>query len=194
VNAARAMRRPAVFIDKDGTLIDDVPYNVDATRMHLAAGVDQGLRRLAGSDYLLFVVSNQSGVELGLFPEAQLRPVHDWLDRAVAARGAELAGFSYCPHAPGVRGEPACDCRKPRPGMLLELAQRWNVDLAGSWMIGDILDDIEAGHRAGCRAILIDNGNETRWRDGPHRRPDFRAGDFAQAVNTVLRADLRACA
>lgn len=187
-------RRRALFIDKDGTLVDDVPYNVDPQRMRLAAGAADALRRLSDSDYLLFVVSNQSGVALGHFAETQLRAVRDWLDRAFAAQGADLAGFVYCPHAPDARGEPLCDCRKPRPGMLLDLARRWNLDLARSWMIGDILDDVEAGHRAGCRTMLIDNGNETVWRDAPYRRPGHRVHDFAEAASRLLSADQQACA
>jgi D-glycero-D-manno-heptose 1,7-bisphosphate phosphatase len=181
----RGTRRRAVFLDKDGTLIDDLPYNVDPARMRLARGAAQGLRRLAGCDFLLFVVSNQSGVALGHFSEPDLGPVQDWLSQRFREQGAALAEFRYCPHAPALDGTPTCDCRKPRPGMLLDLADRYGLDLSASWMIGDILDDIEAAHRAGCRAILIDNGNETLWRKAPHREPDGLAADVADAVRRI---------
>jgi D-glycero-D-manno-heptose 1,7-bisphosphate phosphatase len=181
-------QRSAVFIDKDGTLVDDLPYNVDPHRMRLAAGAAEGLQRLARSGHALFVVSNQSGVALGRFGETDLLPVRSWLDAAFTMHGAVLAEFRYCPHAPDARGAPQCACRKPRPGMLLDLAQRWNLDLACSWMIGDILDDVEAGKRAGCRTILIDNGNETLWRDGRNRRPDFQVYNFAEAARIAATA------
>jgi histidinol phosphatase-like enzyme len=95
-----------------------------------------------------------------------------------------LDGFYYCPHAP----DAGCDCRKPAPGMLERAAREHGVDLRASWMIGDILDDVEAGRRAGCRTILLDNGNETEWRDGEQRCPDYVARDLAQAAAIIAAA------
>ncbi len=80
----------------------------------------------------------------------------------------------------------ACDCRKPAPGMLLRAARDLDLDLARSWMIGDILNDVEAGHRAGCRAALVDNGGETEWLPGPGRTPDLTAPDLAAAAHLII--------
>ncbi len=83
----------------------------------------------------------------------------------------------------------ACDCRKPAPGLLLRAAEELGLELAASWLVGDILDDVEAGRRAGCRTVLIDNGNETEWRDGHHRMPHLAAPDLAAAAERILAAD-----
>lgn len=98
-----------------------------------------------------------------------------------AAAGMPLAGFYYCPHAPigvGQAEHAGCRCRKPRPGLLLDAADQHGIDLRRSWMVGDILDDVEAGRRAGCRTVLIDNGNETEWAVSRLRVPDYCAPDL----------------
>jgi histidinol-phosphate phosphatase family protein len=119
------------------------------------------------------VVSNQPGAALGHFPEGDLKHVEAKLRELLPA----LAGFYYCPHHP----EAGCACRKPAPGMLERAAREHGIELRESWMVGDILDDIEAGRRAGCRTILVDNGNETEWRGGEQRCPDYVVRDLAQA-------------
>jgi D-glycero-D-manno-heptose 1,7-bisphosphate phosphatase len=181
----------AVFLDKDGTLVDDVPYNVDPALIRLAPGAAEALPRLRDGGFRLFVVSNQSGVARGLFPESALVGVERRLRAMMAEHGVALDGFLYCPHDPeGVVADYAiaCDCRKPAPGMIREAASEHRIDLAHSWLVGDILDDVEAGHRAGCRTILIDNGNETEWRPGPGRAPDDTAADLAEAARLILEA------
>ena len=183
---------PAVFLDKDGTLIVDVPYNVDPALIVLAPGVEAGLTRLRAAGYRFVVVSNQSGVARGRFGVEALGPVEARLRELLGAFGVELAGFRFCPHHPAGSVPAyarACDCRKPAPGMLVEAARALGLDLARSWMIGDILHDVEAGHRAGCRAALIANGNETEWLPGPGRTPDLAAPDLDQAATLILQAD-----
>ncbi len=185
----------AVFLDKDGTLVEDVPYNVDPRQIRLAAGSAAGVRLLHAAGYRLFVISNQSGVARGLFPESALAGVEAALRRLLADAGAPLSGFYYCPHYPdGVvpTYSVACDCRKPAPGLIRRAAADHDLDLPASWFIGDILDDVEAGHRAGCRAILLDNGHETEWLPGPGRAPDYMAPDLAAAARTILATDRRA--
>jgi histidinol-phosphate phosphatase family protein len=152
--------------------------------MCLLPGVAEGLRRLACSGYQLVVISNQPGVALGRFGESALANVHQRLQELFAACGVALSAFYYCPHHP--QGQVAayastCRCRKPQPGLLLQAARALDIDLARSWMIGDILDDVEAGRRAGCRTVLINNGNETQWRWSPWRIPDAMTADFASA-------------
>ncbi|HEX8404224.1 MAG TPA: HAD family hydrolase [Duganella sp.] len=174
----------AIFLDKDGTLIDDVPYNVDPSRITLARGAAAGVQRLSRLGYRLLVVSNQPGVALGRFDARALAAVEQRLAQLLQEQGARLAGFYYCPHGP----DDGCACRKPRPGMLLRAAADRRIDLAASWMIGDILDDVEAGRRAGCRTILIDNGNETVWRRSPLRWPTWSAPDLDAAAQFVAAA------
>ena len=180
--------RAAVFLDKDGTVLADEPYNVDPERMAYAPMALAGLARLAQTDLALVVISNQSGVARGLFPADALHGVGVKLAALFQAAGAHLAGFYWCPHHPdGVVEDYAvsCACRKPQPGLLLRAAQELDLDLGASWFIGDILDDVEAGNRAGCRSILLDVGNETEWRTGSHRVPHCRAPDLAAAADIV---------
>jgi D-glycero-D-manno-heptose 1,7-bisphosphate phosphatase len=187
----------AVFLDKDGTLIENVPYNVDPARIRLSPGASEALASLSRSAFRLIVVSNQPGVALGLFPERALRGVNACLRELLAQAGARLDAFYYCPHFPEgklARYSRACDCRKPGPGMLLRAAQERGVDLTRSWMIGDILDDIEAGRRAGCRTVLIDNGNETEWQLAAAREPHYIAADLREASAHVLRPRAQATA
>lgn len=182
---------PAVFLDKDGTVLADVPYNVDPARMAFAPGVEEGLRLLGRGGVPLIVISNQPGVAMGLFDVQALDAVRDTLAAMFERAGARLAGMYFCPHRatrPGGPGPLACACRKPQPGLLRRAAAEHDVDLAASWMVGDILDDVEAGKRVGCRTVLVDNGNETQWRPGPFRTPDHRCQDFAQAARIVAEA------
>jgi D-glycero-D-manno-heptose 1,7-bisphosphate phosphatase len=181
------MHRAAVFLDKDGTLVEDVPYNADPARVRLAPGAAEGLAALHAAGYALAVVSNQSGVARGLFPEEALAAV--WERLAGLLPGVPLAGFYYCPHHPGgvvPAYAVACGCRKPAPGLVLKAARELGVDPDRSWLVGDILDDVEAGRRAGCRTVLLDNGHETEWLDGPRRRPDFLAPDLAAAARIIV--------
>lgn len=178
----------AAFIDKDGTLIEDVPYNVDPARIVLQPGARAGVQALAAAGYAIIVITNQSGVARGLFEEAALGPV---AARLAALLGVGLSGFFHCPHHP--QGQVArfavdCACRKPQPGLILHAAEGLGIDLAASWMIGDILNDIEAGNRAGCRTLLIDNGGETEWRGGAHRQPDYVCANLAEAAAMILAA------
>jgi D-glycero-D-manno-heptose 1,7-bisphosphate phosphatase len=169
----------AVFIDKDGTLVENVPYNVDPARIRLAPGAAECVGALAREGFDVFVVSNQPGAALGFFPEQALHEVKERLEALLDHR---LKGFYYCPHHP----QAGCDCRKPNPGMLLRAAREHGVELGRSWMVGDILDDVEAGRRAGCRTILLDNGNETEWQLTDARRPDCIANDLRQAAALIL--------
>lgn len=184
--------RPAIFLDKDGTLLEDVPFNVSPGLMHLREGVAAALTRLGKLGLPLVIVSNQSGIARGYFTEAAMGPVRRRLGQLFACSDATLAGFYYCPHHPG--GDlPSyaidCDCRKPMPGMFHRAARELGLALSDSWMIGDFLDDIAAAKRAGCRAILLNNGGETEWKlDEPARRPDYLVDSIAEAIETIIAA------
>jgi D-glycero-D-manno-heptose 1,7-bisphosphate phosphatase len=190
----RGHGRAAVFLDKDGTLIVDVPYNVDPVLVRLTDGALDGLRALHDAGYLLIVVSNQSGVARGLFKEEALGAVEARLRGLIAVAGPPLAGFYYCPHHPDGHVEPyaiACTCRKPAPGLLSRAAREHGVDLGRSWLIGDILHDVEAGRRAGCRTVLLDVGHETEWQLTPDRTPDLVATSLSDAARLILRDERR---
>lgn len=182
-----ATTRRAVFIDKDGTLVENVPYNVDPALMRFTPHALEGLRQLVEAGYLLIVVSNQPGIALQRFTLAELHQLAQALIDRLAAAGVPLAGCYFCPHAPaGERFGGSCRCRKPAAGMLLDAARDHGIDLGRSWMVGDILDDIEAGWRAGCGSVLIDAGNEHEWRWSPIRIPDFRVRDLRAAAESII--------
>lgn len=179
----------AVFLDKDGTLIEDVPYNVDLDRIRLCDGAIEALRSLHTAGYKLIIISNQSGVARGFFSETALMEVNRHLRELL---GVPLSGFYYCPHHPhGTVAKFAidCDCRKPKPGMLLRAARDHDIDLTRSWFIGDILNDVEAGRAANCRTILIDNGNETEWVLNRSRLPDHIVANLTEAARIVAAID-----
>jgi D-glycero-D-manno-heptose 1,7-bisphosphate phosphatase len=183
--------RPAVFLDKDGTLVVDVPFNVDPSKVVLAPFAAEGLVRLRRVGYALVLVSNQPGVGLGRFPAAALAAVDDRLCELLAPHGVTLDATYYCPHVPAPgdgHGVASCSCRKPAPGLLLRAAREHGLHLRRSWMIGDILHDVEAGRAAGCRTILLHNGGETEWRLGPGRTPHFTVPDLLQAAQIIARS------
>jgi histidinol-phosphate phosphatase family protein len=190
--------KAAVFLDKDGTLVHDVPYNIDPALIRLRPDAGFALHCLQDAGYALVLVSNQPGVAHGIFSESQLIPVWRHLEQALEACGVWLHAVYYCPHHPAgrvARYAHVCECRKPQPGLLQRAAAEHGFDLAASWMVGDILDDIEAGNRAGCRTVLLDVGCETEWRRGPYRRARAAVQTLSEAAAFILsdtgREDLR---
>lgn len=189
--AAAAPRGRTVLLDKDGTLLDDVAYNVAPERMRFAPGAAEAVQRLAAARFRIAVVSNQSAVARGFCSEADVARAGLHLAKMLAALGVPLAGFYFCPHHPEgavARYRRRCGCRKPQPGLLRRAALDLGLDLRRTWFVGDILDDVEAGRRAGCRTILIDNGNETEWVRGRYREPDYKAADLAAAARLITAA------
>ena len=183
----------AIFIDKDGTLINDVPYNINPALITLSYKVIDGLKLLLPQQYLFIVISNQSGVALGYFKEAELEAVNKRIDELLAEHNIFIDAYYYCPHhSKGVVKEYAidCDCRKPASGMLLKAALDFDIDLSQSWMIGDILNDVEAGNAAGCNTILIDSGNETEWELNERRKPGYIVKHFKKAAEIILANEI----
>ena len=178
--------RAAIFLDKDGTLLEDVPFNADPSRMRWAPTARAALDMLGALRMPLFVVTNQAGIAQGLLQEADMDVIASELRARFASCGAALAGYYFCPHAPAGEGGPTCACRKPGPGMLVRAAAEHRIALDRSWMVGDILDDIEAGRRAGCRTILVDNGNETQWRLSPERMAHARVPTLEAAARVIV--------
>jgi len=181
--------KKAVFIDKDGTLIRDIAYNVDPDKIELEPYAETALRLLSQQDYVFIIISNQAGIARGYFKEKDLQGVTNKVKSLLSPAGIKLDGFFYCPHHPeGVIPEYAvnCSCRKPEPGMILQAADIFDIDLSKSWMIGDILNDVEAGNRAGCRSLLINNGHETRWELNEYRLPEYAASDLLDAAEFII--------
>lgn len=178
------MSAPAIFIDRDGTLVEARHYPSRPEDLLLYDGIGHELRRLQESGFHLVVITNQSGIARGYFTEADLEHMHVHLRNELSRFGVTLDGIYFCPHhidgvIPGLAM--ACDCRKPQPGMLLRAARELDIDLASSWFSGDILDDVEAGNRAGCRTVLVDLGTESLPAE-PIRRPDYVGRDALHAL------------
>jgi D-glycero-D-manno-heptose 1,7-bisphosphate phosphatase len=182
--------KKAVFIDKDGTLIKDIPYNVNTDLIEFEDNAIAALRLLQDCGYQLILISNQPGIALGYFSEEEVRQVFQYMQDRLHQHGIILDGYYYCPHdVHGVRLSyaKACYCRKPMPGMLLKAAMEHDVDPELSWMIGDILNDVEAGNRAGCRTILLNNGNETEWHLNSNRQPSYTCNNWKDAAGIIAQ-------
>lgn len=182
--------KKAVFIDKDGTLIKNVPYNIDTRLIAFEEQVVPALRLLQSNNYLLIVVSNQPGVAFSYFSEADVQRVYRFMATRLLLQGILLNGFYFCPHHPdGTNALYAknCNCRKPLPGLFLKAAMEMDIDLKHSWMIGDILHDCEAGKRAGCSTILLNTGNETEWELNTNRRPDYICSNWSEAAGIIIQ-------
>ena len=180
-------KRQALFLDRDGTLVHPGRYPSRPEDLHLYDGIGPQLRVLQEAGFRLVIITNQAGIARGYFTEADLRRMHAHLTSELAFLGVHLDAIYYCPHhIDGVIPELAihCDCRKPQPGMLLQAAADLEIDLQNSWFVGDILDDIEAGNRAGCRTILVDLGTEQAPAQ-PLRHPNFVARDTLHALRIV---------
>ena len=171
--------RKAAFLDRDGTINEKPEEQKYVTRVegfHLLPGAVRGLSNLAECGYALVVVSNQRGVARGLVSHDLLRATEEVLQEALRPHGAEIAAFYYCPH----ELDEDCECRKPRPGMLLQAASELDLDLGASWMIGDSPSDIAAGRSAGCRTVYL----------GDQAEPDSTLGaDSLEAAATSICAD-----
>lgn len=172
----------AIFFDKDGTLIHDVPYNVNPELIRFEEYVFESVKLLQQNGFLIIIISNQPGIGLGYFMESDLMRVKEKIENSFWQHEITLNGFYFCPHTPAEE----CSCRKPKPGLILKAAHDLNIELSESWMVGDILNDVEAGKSAGCKTILIDNGNETEWKRGNYRVPDMMVKDIKDAAEYIL--------
>ena len=184
---------PALFLDRDGTLVEPRHYPSRPEELILYPNIAPCLRQLRQGGFRVVVITNQSGLACGLFSEDDLTRMHDDLRLRLQREGVEIDGFYHCPHHPeGVIPELAiaCACRKPEPGLLLAAAADLNLDLTRSWFIGDILHDVEAGNRAGCRTILVDLGTEATP-ESPVRAPHYVARNTEHALRIVRAIDCR---
>ncbi len=180
------MGTPAAFLDRDGTLIEDVDYLTDIGQIRILPGADEAVRRLNAARVPAIVVTNQAGIARGYLTERALFGIHEAFLARFAAAGARIDAVYYCPHHPELGAPPyrkACGCRKPAPGMLARAARDLGVDLARSMMVGDSPRDAGAGHSAGCGAIYYTGGKASETDD------ICRAGlDAARRVPDLLSA------
>ena len=148
----------AVFLDKDGTLIDDIPYNVNPALITWKAGCFEALRKLEQAGYLLIIATNQSGMARGYFDEKDMDALISSMTQTLKEQDIRLGGFYYSPYLKEGKIKKYAiesDYRKPGAGMLLKASVDLNIDLSSSWMVGDVWKDVVAGNRAGCRTVLI---------------------------------------
>jgi len=178
------MIRRAVFLDRDGTINPDSGYIDCPEKIRIFPAARSGLSLLSQYGYLLFVVTNQSGVGRGFFPESALEPIHRKLLNELERDGIKLMEIVYCPHHPDEK----CKCRKPSPNLVIGLAERYGIDLAASYFIGDKICDILTGKNAGCGSILLTDRSQL---PGLRRmeewvEPDYIAADLHQAARWIV--------
>ena len=190
----------AVFLDRDGVLIEDAHLLTESDKIKILKGVPQSLQKLKESGYLLIVVSNQTVVSRGLMTEQEAKALQSQVERKLEERGAPpIDGFYFCPHHPNATilfYRKDCDCRKPRSGLLLRAAREYEIDLPSSFIVGDRITDIIAGARAGCRTILVQTGAhlappiETNVPLDTTIRPDYICANLDEAMRWILRVGL----
>jgi histidinol-phosphate phosphatase family protein len=174
--------RPAVFLDRDGTLNVDKRYVASPSDVELVPGAAAGARALADAGFVLVVASNQSGIARGFFTAAQADRVDARIRELLASGGVTIAAFYRCPHL-----DEGCECRKPRPGMLLQAASELRLDLPRSWTVGDRARDVAAGKAAGCRTVSLPGSPpHVPPEDFSASPPDHAALDLVDAARFII--------
>ncbi len=179
-------KQKAIFLDRDGTINKLKGFLTDINEFELIDGVSEAIRKINNSEYLAIIITNQPVVARGEVTKEELDEIHNKMETLLGLDGAYLNDIFYCPHHPdsGFLGEVkelkiVCDCRKPKPGMLINASQKYNIDLSASWMIGDYKNDIFAGINAGCKTALISDKNET-WGE------NIKDTNLLNIVNRIL--------
>ncbi|HEX6042882.1 MAG TPA: HAD family hydrolase [Pyrinomonadaceae bacterium] len=187
------MKRPAVFIDRDGTISEEVGYVNHPSRFRLFPYSSEAIRILNDNGWLAILVTNQAGVARGYFSEDVVKQVHTQLESALRNESARLDAIYYCAHHPSV-GEPPyridCDCRKPKPGLIEQAAKDFDIDMAGSWMAGDRYSDVELARNAGLRSVFLLSGyGRGEWEFQRHswqHQPDMVCENLLEAVKSIV--------
>ncbi len=172
--------RPAAFIDRDGTLIEEVNFLSRVEDLRVFSFTAEAIRLLKERGFWIFVVTNQSGIGRGLYTEAAMRTIHDEMQRRL---GGTIDAFFHCPHLP----DSGCRCRKPGLGMIEEAHSSFPIDMARSWFIGDKLLDSETGWNAGIRTAMVRTGYGRAVESALVRKPDIVTDDLLAAVVEVLK-------
>jgi D-glycero-D-manno-heptose 1,7-bisphosphate phosphatase len=187
-------RRRAVFLDRDGTINEEVNYLSRPEQLRLLPNAAEGIKLLRAKGFLAIIVTNQSGVARGYFSEQRVLEIHQDLQALLAKAGAAIDGFYYCPHHPQVGYAPyrrECECRKPKPGMLLRAAKDFQLDLAQCFVAGDKIIDILPGIEVGCRTVLVLTGyGQETLNDGllADSQPNYVAVDLLDAAKWIIKA------
>ncbi|PLY08281.1 MAG: D-glycero-beta-D-manno-heptose-1,7-bisphosphate 7-phosphatase [Desulfuromonas sp.] len=184
--------RPAVFLDRDGTINVEKDYLYKVEDFEFIPGAPEAIKRLKDAGYLVVVVTNQSGVARGYYTLADVDRLHDHLSASLLSYQTSVDGFYVCPHHPNAGDSELtgdCSCRKPSPGMLLAAACDLNVDLARSWMVGDKLADIEAGLQAGVRPLMVATGYGEKARVAMRYDSVQAFPSIVEAVEHILDLD-----
>jgi D-glycero-D-manno-heptose 1,7-bisphosphate phosphatase len=174
------MKRPAIFLDRDGTLIEEVNYLSHVEDLRLFPFTQESVQILKDAGYLLVVVTNQSGIGRGIFAESDMHAVHEAIQNQL--NGA-IGGFYFCPHLPC----DGCVCRKPLTGMIDAATRDLDINLENSWMIGDKHVDVNAGRAAGLSTALVLTGYGTSHRDSLENDPDVIADDLLGAAREIIK-------
>ena len=177
-------KQPAVFFDRDGVLIVDKGFQIDADKIEFFPDTIEGLRSLDRA-FVKIVVSNQSGVGRGIFTSADVVRFNNRLSGLFAARDIAIDGWYFCPHLP----DDNCECRKPRPGMIEQAADKFGLNLRKSWIVGDKSSDIKAGRAAGINTILVNTGYAGKEPDYSEVRPDHFAANLSEAIELINRSE-----
>lgn len=188
------MKKPAVFIDRDGTVNEQLGYINHIARFFLLPGTAQAIRLLNQHGHLAIIVSNQSGVARGYFPIELVYQVHDQMQRLLANANARMDGVFFCPHHPNGKMDDYrldCDCRKPQTGLIQKAFDNFDIDRETSYVVGDRTSDVEMAHRAGLKAILVQTGYGLGEIDyvlpTVPFKPLFIARDLLHAVQWILQ-------
>ncbi|QQS46900.1 MAG: D-glycero-beta-D-manno-heptose 1,7-bisphosphate 7-phosphatase [Acidobacteriota bacterium] len=189
-------KRKAIFLDRDGTINEEAGYITHPSQVRVYDFAIEAIRMINQADFLAIVTTNQAGIARGVFTEDFLSEIHLLINDTLLRGGARLDAIYFCPHHPHDGFPPyriECDCRKPLPGMLLRAAEDFNIDLTASYMIGDRYRDIQAGHSAGSRSILVRTGygeEELTVESGNWpRNPDYVASNLLDATQWILHED-----
>ncbi|AIH04073.1 MULTISPECIES: HAD family hydrolase [Thermodesulfobacterium] len=180
-------KKPAVFLDRDGTINEEMGYINDLSRVRLLPGVAEGLKLLQDRGFKLIVITNQSGPARGYFPESLVFEVNQLITRRLAKKGVKLDDFFVCLHGPNE----GCNCRKPNPGLVLQALEKYPIELEKSYFIGDKIVDVETGKRLGIKTILVLTGygkGELKYvapKKGIY--PDWVAKNLKEAAEIIIR-------
>jgi D-glycero-D-manno-heptose 1,7-bisphosphate phosphatase len=179
----------AVFLDRDGTIVEDVGYLNTPLQLQFIPGSIEAIKKLNEAGYKVVVITNQAGVAKGLITEDMLQTIDKTLHKWLLNGDAHLDGLYYCPHHPEHGVYPykqACECRKPHPGLIRKAEKDLNIDLSQSFMIGDKASDIEAGKRAGTKTIFVLSGRGLEEQEKLNGNPDHIAKNLLKAVKWIL--------